>query len=33
MIQLDCLDTFEEIRIAVGYRDPKTGEVSALLRR
>ncbi|KAK8023944.1 putative adenylosuccinate synthase [Apiospora rasikravindrae] len=26
LTKLDCLDTFEEIRVAVGYRDPKTGE-------
>ncbi|KAK8073933.1 hypothetical protein PG994_004832 [Apiospora phragmitis] len=30
LTKLDCLDTFEEIRVAVGYRDPKTGEVSTL---
>ncbi|KAK8102947.1 Adenylosuccinate synthetase [Apiospora sp. TS-2023a] len=26
LTKLDILDTFEEIRIAIGYRDPKTGE-------
>lgn len=24
--QLDCLDTFPTIKVAIGYKDPRTGE-------
>ena len=31
--QLDILDTFPTIKIAVGYKDPETGEVNETLEK